>query len=65
MAVDYEQRTITLPRGVSSRHARDVLGIHAEYGDWELLRHAIFEGGVRKVTLRRRLRAEPLPPLTT
>ena len=63
--MEYEYRAITLPKGVSTRHARDVLGIHAEFGDWELLRHAIYEGGVRKVTLRRRLRAEPLPPFAT
>ena len=62
---DYEYRAMTVPRGSSRDKTRDLLVIHAEYGDWELLRHAIFEGGVRKVTLRRRLRAEPLPPLTT
>jgi hypothetical protein len=60
---EYEYRAFTLPPGSSTRHAREVLGIHAEYGDWELLRHAIFEGGVRKVTVRRRIRPEPLPPL--
>ena len=61
---EYEQRTITLPKHLSPRAARELLGIHAEYGDWELLRHAIYDGGVRKVTLRRRLRPG-LPPLTT
>jgi hypothetical protein len=60
---DYEQRVFTLGPGVSSRHARDVLGIHAEFGDWELQRQAIYEGGLRKVTVRRRVRADPLPPL--
>jgi hypothetical protein len=60
---DYEYRAISLPVGVSSRHARDVIGIHAEFGDWELTRQAIYEGGLRKVTVRRRLRNEPLPPL--
>jgi hypothetical protein len=60
---DYEYRSLTLGPGVSPGHARDVLGIHAEYGDWELQRQAIYEGGLRKVTVRRRVRAEPLPPL--
>jgi hypothetical protein len=60
---EYEYRAIDLPVGVSSRHARDVLGIHAEFGDWELLEHAVWPGGRRKVTVRRRLRSEPLPPL--
>ncbi len=60
---DYEYRAITIPPGSSSGHVRDILGIHAEYGDWELLRHAVFEGGVRKVTVRRRVRPDPLPPL--
>ena len=60
---EYEYRALTLPPGSSTRHAGDVLGIHAEFGDWELLRHAIFKGGVRKVTVRRRIRPDPLPPL--
>lgn len=60
---EYEYRAFTLPVGVSSGHARDVLGIHAEFGDWELLRHAVWPNGRRKVTVRRRLRPDPLPPL--
>lgn len=60
---DYEYRAITIPAGSSTGHVRDILGIHAEYGDWELLRHAVFQGGVRKVTIRRRVRPDPLPPL--
>ena len=59
---DYEYRALTLPRGVTSRYAREVLGIHAEYGDWELTHHAVWPDGRRKVTVRRRLRPE-LPPL--
>jgi hypothetical protein len=62
---EYEYRAFTLPPGSSVRHAREVLGIHAEYGDWELLRHAVFKGGIRKVTLRRRVRPDALPPLPT
>ncbi len=60
---DYEHRELKLPRGVSSGHAHEVLGIHAEYGGWELARHAVWADGRRTVTVRRRLQAEPLPPL--
>jgi hypothetical protein len=60
---DYEYRALKLPHGVSIGHAHEVLGIHAEYGDWELAQHAIWPDGRRKVTVRRRVRAEPLPPL--
>ena len=31
----------------------------------ELTRHAIYADGKRKVTVRRRLRADPLPPMAT
>jgi hypothetical protein len=60
---DYEYRALKLPHGVSGGHAREVLGIHAEYGDWELAQHSIWPDGRRKVTVRRRVRPEPLPPL--
>ncbi|MGZ4616102.1 MAG: DUF5703 family protein [Actinomycetes bacterium] len=60
---DYEYRTLELRRGATSRHTREILGIHAEYGDWELAHHAIWPDGRRKVTVRRKLRPEPLPPL--
>ena len=60
---EYEYRALRLPRGVSSRHAHEVLGIHAEYGDWELAQHAIWPDGRREVMVRRRLRPEQLPPL--
>jgi hypothetical protein len=60
---DYEYRALKLPHGVSSRHTREVLGIHAEYGDWELVQHAIWPDGRRTVKVRRRLRPDPLPPM--
>jgi len=60
---DYEYRALQLPPGVSSRYAGEVLLIHAEYGDWELVQHAIWPDGRRLVKVRRRLRGEPLPPL--
>jgi hypothetical protein len=60
---DYEYRTLEMRRGATSRHTREILGIHAEYGDWELLHHAVWPDGRRKVTVRRRLQGDPLPPL--
>ena len=61
----YEYRAVTIPRDATQEQTRDVLAIHAEYGDWELTRHAIYPDGKRRVTVRRRLRAEPLPPMAT
>ncbi len=63
--VPYEYRAVTMPAHLTREQARDVLIIHAEYGDWELTQHAIYADGKRRVTLRRRLRAEPLPPMAT
>jgi hypothetical protein len=62
---DYEYRAVTVPAGASREHTRDLLVIHAEYGDWELARHQVWPDGRRKVTVRRRLRREPLPPMPT
>jgi hypothetical protein len=59
----YEYRAVSIPPSADREHARQVLQIHAEYGDWELARHQIWPDGRRKVTVRRRLRTEPLPPL--
>ena len=59
----YEYRSVQVPAGATRQQTHDMLVIHAEYGDWELLRHAVFQGGIRKVTVRRRVRPEPLPPL--
>ena len=61
----YEYRAVTIPRDATREQTRDLLAIHAEYGDWELARHAIYPDGRRKVTVRRRLRGEPMPPLMT
>lgn len=61
----YEYRAVPVPRHADSERTRDVLAIHAEYGDWELTRHAVYADGRRSVTVRRRLRAEPLPPMAT
>ena len=61
----YEYRAVSIPAHATREQARDMLVIHAEYGDWELARHAIYPDGKRRVVVRRRLRAEPLPPLAT
>lgn len=62
---DYEYRALTLPVGATTRSTRDILGIHAEFGDWELVQHAVWSDGRRTVKVRRRVRNEPLPPLPT
>lgn len=62
---DYEYRAVMVPAGASRDQTRDLLVIHAEYGDWELARHQVWPDGRRKVTVRRRLRREPLPPMPT
>ncbi|MGO1173966.1 MAG: DUF5703 family protein [Actinomycetaceae bacterium] len=41
----YEFRTVTIPRLITAE---------AEYGRWELARSVLYEGGSRKVVLRRR-----------
>ena len=60
---EYEHRRLPLPHKASSSYARDVLGIVAEYGEWELRRHVVWQDGRRQVDVRRRFRPE-LPPLT-
>ena len=59
----YEYRAVTVPHDADRTKTRELLTIHAEYGDWELSRHQIWPDGRRKVTVRRRVGAEPLPPL--
>lgn len=62
MAASWEHRAVTVPRDAGHEQTRELLAIHAEYGDWEVARHAVYADGRRKVTVRRRLRPE-LPPL--
>jgi len=61
----YEYRAVRILADADRDQTRELLAIHAEYGDWELARHEIWPGGRRQVTVRRRVRAEPLPPLPT
>lgn len=63
--VDYEYRAVTVPADATRGQTRDMLVIHAEYGDWELARHQLWSDGRRKLIVRRRLRGEPLPPMPT
>ncbi len=51
----YEYRVLTLPRTTSRAEAKALLTEQAEYGRWELARVVLYWGGVRKITLRRRI----------
>lgn len=61
---EYEHRLLPLPFKAPKDYAYDVLGIVAEYGDWELTKHVVWQDGRRSVEVRRRVRSEPQPPLT-
>lgn len=50
----YEFRTVTIPPDVGRAAVRQLLTAEAEYGRWELARSVIYEGGMRRVVLRRR-----------
>ena len=49
----YEYQRMTLPRTVSRDGAREILTLHAEFGEWELARLRLYPDGRRLVTLRR------------
>ncbi|RZS60554.1 DUF5703 family protein [Xylanimonas ulmi] len=49
----YEYRVLTIDRGTSVPQARRLLTDEAEYGRWELARTRLYQGGHRKVWLRR------------
>ncbi len=51
----YETRVLTLPRESSRNDVRRLLTEHAEYGRWELARLCLYQGGERKVWLRRKI----------
>ena len=61
----YEYRALTVPRDASRDSTRQMLSIPAEFGDWELSGHRIYSDGRRRITVRRRLRPDPQPPLPT
>ncbi len=62
---EYEYRSVAVPKDADRQKTRDLLVLHAEFGDWELARHQIWPDGRRRITVRRRVRAEPMPPLMT
>lgn len=47
-------RVVDIPRDISRAEATQLLAEQAEYGNWELARSLVFEGGARRVWLRRR-----------
>lgn len=59
---EYEYRALSIPPGADRRQTKELLSIHAEYGDWELAQHTLWPDGRRRVTVRRRVRPQ-LPPL--
>ena len=54
-AGEYEYRVLNLPRQTSRSEVYRLLTEHAEYGRWELARVVLFEGGARRVWLRRKI----------
>jgi hypothetical protein len=55
--VRYEYQKVSLPRTVGRDAAREILKLHAEFGEWELARLRLYPDGQRLVTLRRPRRA--------
>jgi hypothetical protein len=53
--LEYEYRVLTFDRHTSKAAARQEIREHAEYGRWELARSVVYEGGLRRMWLRRRI----------
>lgn len=62
---DWEYRRLQLPPGVSRRAAATQLSIHAEFAGWELSTVRLYSDGTRRIWLRRKRTAVPLPGLIT
>ncbi|GAB3745125.1 DUF5703 family protein [Amycolatopsis oliviviridis] len=62
---DWEYRRLQLPPGVSRRAAATQLSIHAEFAGWELSTVRLYSDGTRRVWLRRKRTATPLPGIIT
>jgi hypothetical protein len=63
---DWEYAPLRIPADVSRVSAAVQLGLHAEFGGWELARVVRYLDGTRRVWLRRKRRsaaALPLPRL--
>ena len=61
---EYEYRAVHVPKDADRARTREILVLHADFGDWELARHQIWPDGRRQITVRRRMRAEVLPHVT-
>ena len=53
--VEYEYLVLSFGRDTERSSIRRLLTDHAEYGRWELARSVVYEGGVRRMWLRRRI----------
>ncbi|MEE6280795.1 DUF5703 family protein [Georgenia sunbinii] len=51
----YEFRVLTMSPTTSRSEVRQLLTEEAEYGRWELARTLIYQGGTRRVWLRRKI----------
>lgn len=58
---DWEYAPLRIPAEVTRLNAAAQLSLHAEYGGWELARVVRYVDGTRRVTLRRKRRASPIP----
>lgn len=53
--IEYEHLVLTFGREVSRTDIRRALGERAEYDHWELARTVVYEGGLRRAWLRRKI----------
>jgi hypothetical protein len=58
---DWEYAPLRIPAEVTRTIAAAQLSLHAEFGGWELARVVRYMDGSRRIMLRRRRRASPLP----
>ena len=58
----YEYQRLSLPRHLGRDEAREILKLHAEFGEWELAKLRLYPDGHRLVTLRRPRRGRSPDP---
>jgi uncharacterized protein DUF5703 len=58
---DWEYAPMRIPSDIDRQTAAVQLMLHAEYGGWELARVRLHPDGTRRVWLRRKRSAVPLP----
>ncbi len=61
---DYEYRPLRIDPSTSRSSAAVMLSVRAEFTGWELARVLRFPDGSRRVTLRRKRSAGPVPALS-